>query len=563
MLLRLSRSVLVFGLTVASLFSPTEAQQVVSGTKVKLTFQSTNDTNTFLGTNLTPISDWSTEYPFLNVAKTMRPWVSRNADTGMWGDGRGLNLDSNGYVISLSPKQEAVSVVMMGENSSLYSGSYVFSYTGDGVFKFFGAVTAGEASREGDKTTIPLTVGPDSGGVFFYLTTTDPSNYPKNIKIYESRYTEAQVDSLVFNPAFVSLASKFSYIRFMDWLKTNNSPNRFWEQRPKVEDCSWSSDKGVPYEICLSLTSKIRAVPWLCIPHQADAEYVAALAELLATDREIYVELSNEVWNGIFNQHQYFITEAGNQGGLQSGLQSGLQGDAFLSAMTYHALLGSEFSSILKAKNSKIKFVQGGFIAWPWGADQVLGYLKANGKPLPDSYAIAAYFGGEYGNPDYYSIQQVLAFTPVSLVESCISKDLPGLLSAIDAFVVVGNKYGVKITGYEGGQHMVGVRGQENNAAINVLFDKANRTPRISEAYFQLAKNWQIKTGGSPLCFFNLVEAPSKYGRWGMYTSLKDTTSNKARGIRSFVKAEPRTKTVTVTIPWDGTSTVVIDDQEN
>jgi hypothetical protein len=44
---------------------------------------------------------------------------------------------------------------------------------------------------------------------------------------------------------------------------------------------------------------------WFCIPFKADDDYVRKYAEYLKTnlreDIKIYVEYSNEVWNGFFD----------------------------------------------------------------------------------------------------------------------------------------------------------------------------------------------------------------------------------------------------------------------
>ena len=58
-----------------------------------------------LGTNLTRIDDYSTDFAFLDVFKTSRPWVSRSPSYGV--DARTLDVDAHGWVRSLQGDQMA------------------------------------------------------------------------------------------------------------------------------------------------------------------------------------------------------------------------------------------------------------------------------------------------------------------------------------------------------------------------------------------------------------------------------------------------------------------------
>jgi len=53
----------------------------------------------------------------------------------------------------------------------------------------------------------------------------------------------------------------------------------------------------------------LKADAWFCMPHMADDDFVYRFAkvvkEKLDPSLKVYVEYSNEVWNGIFPQHRY------------------------------------------------------------------------------------------------------------------------------------------------------------------------------------------------------------------------------------------------------------------
>ncbi|MGZ9275476.1 MAG: cellulose-binding protein, partial [Nitrospira sp.] len=53
-----------------------------------------------LGINLSGVVDWSTEYPFVDVFRMSRRWISQ-ADGKPWGQGEDLDLTAEGWVKSL------------------------------------------------------------------------------------------------------------------------------------------------------------------------------------------------------------------------------------------------------------------------------------------------------------------------------------------------------------------------------------------------------------------------------------------------------------------------------
>lgn len=94
---------------------------------------------------------------------------------------------------------------------------------------------------------------------------------------------------------------------------TNGSPIQTWEDRPRMEDATWTS-WGVPAEVMIDLSNQIGADPWFTMPHMADDAYVSNFATLVR-DRlhprlKAYVEYSNEVWNFIFPQAQWAGAQA-------------------------------------------------------------------------------------------------------------------------------------------------------------------------------------------------------------------------------------------------------------
>ena len=68
---------------------------------------------------------------------------------------------------------------------------------------------------------------------------------------------------------------------------------------------------------------------------------------------------------------------------------------------------------------------------------------------------------------------------------------------------------------YEGGPHLAGTGGAENNVALTALFIAANRSPRMGEIVKRHYENW-FAAGGGVYAAFIYVEPPSKNGSWGV-----------------------------------------------
>src|SRR5439155_23627930 len=124
----------------------------------------------------------------------------------------------------------------------------------------------------------------------------------KDIKLLRPGYL---TDSAVFSPEFLNALRPFDAIRFMDYLRTNNSLVSKWDERPKVTDPQWVT-KGGPYEYAIDIGNRIDKDIWLNVPALADDDFITQLGNLvrqtLKPTLHCYVEYSNEVWNAQFKQ---------------------------------------------------------------------------------------------------------------------------------------------------------------------------------------------------------------------------------------------------------------------
>jgi hypothetical protein len=101
------------------------------------------------------------------------------------------------------------------------------------------------------------------------------------------------------------------------------------------------------------------------------------------------------------------------------------------------------------------------------------------------------------------------------LLDHVEQKCLPESLKWIADQKKVAEKYNLKLLAYEGGQHLVGVGGGENNEKMTKLFQDANRQPRMGAIYQKYLDGWKAG-GGDLFCVFASTGGWSKWGSWGL-----------------------------------------------
>jgi hypothetical protein len=500
-----------------------------------------------LGSNLDPITYWSAQVPFVDVMKSSGEFESGTSTE--WGDGRALDLDANGWVRSLAPGQVARTLMLRDIGERYPGGRYLVRYQGEGTLRFgFAAAVVSEQPGE-----MVIEVTPNEAGIHLWIEATNPANYLREIEIImpggvcegdpfthaagpqdcgSRRYRSfADNRDILFYPVFAERLRGYSVLRFMDWMRTNNSSVATWAQRTPLTYSTWTKESGAPVEVMIALANLVRAQPWFTLPHRSDEAYARSFAQLVRQKLDpalgVYVEHSNEVWNSMFTQY----AELSRQGEAQ-GL--------FLSE--YHALRTRALAGIFKAElgAGRVVAVLGAQTVNTWIASHPLDFLRARfgaGATGIDAVAIAPYFGVSPGpaEADTYTAMGLDAF-----FDHVRTTVLPEMANHMANYRALAAHYGVRLLAYEGGQHMVGVGGAENNAALNALFDSFNRDPRIRQLYLDYLADWK-RVGGELFVHFNDVSSYTKWGRWGAleYVAQPRSESPKFDAIMTFIEQNP------------------------
>jgi hypothetical protein len=511
-----------------------------------------------LGQNLEDVQDWSTSYNFVDVMKQSRTWITQNAAQNIFDtdDAACLSLDARGNVRSLtpetnrpgctSPNYDSVSTLFFfGEWKGHYpAGRYTVTYQGRGTLKYFFAATKISSRPNHDE----IDVDPRQGGWMMRIESIDPTDPIRDIHVYLPGYNEAS--GTAFHPDFLRQLRNTKIVRFMDWMKTNNSTQKEFADRPKLDDVRWT-ERGVPLEKMIELANTAQVSAWFNMPHEASDDYVRQFAAMVHRDlrlpQKAYVEYSNEVWNGQFTQGSY--VEARGTGEYGDG-----QGTPFDRRLNWYGQRSAQICDLWKqafgADANRVVCVLGAQAANDYTQTQAADCpMWAAGRPCSGhqfgAVAIAPYFGGYLGKPGNAAIVKTWTLDTL-FAELTSGGQLPGgprggALAQAKAWIgphrTAAADRGLHLIAYEGGQHMVGIKGAENIAALTELFTNANRDPRMTDVYTRHLRDWREK-GGETFVHFNASGRYSKYGSWGTVEYIDETTpSAKGTALDNFALA--------------------------
>lgn len=483
-----------------------------------------------LGINLAGPADWNTEHPFVDVFRLSRQWISQRQGES-WGRGPELKRDAHGWVTELEADCWAETPILTGGHAP--TGEYVCLYDGDGELDF--KHNARVVSRAPGRILVEIDGA--KGGVFLQLRRTNPTNHVRNLRVVMPAF-EPNHREQMFHPAFLRRWSSFNTFRFMDWMETNGSKQRDWRDRPKLEDGNWT-EKGVPVEVMVDLCNRLKMNPWFCLPHLATDDYVRQFARLVKGRLDpaltVYVEYSNEIWNGMFAQTKYAEAEGQRLGFGDKPWEAGWRFSAFRSVQI-HRLWEEEFGG-----RERLVRVIATQAAVPYISEQKLQFQEA-WKHF-DALAVAPYFSmnvSPKGGRDTPGAEEAARWSLDHLLDFVRTNSLPEAADWMRKQKAVADRFKVRLIAYEAGQHLVGVGGAENNDALTALLQAANRHPRMKEFYTSYLDDWKA-AGGDLCCLFSSIGGYSKWGSWGLLEFADQTGSPKFDAVLEWNRRNPRT----------------------
>ncbi len=466
-----------------------------------------------MGINLAGLCDWNSELPFVDVFRETRQWVSQRAGEG-WGKGPELELDENGWVKKLEEDCWAEVPLCTIPDGHYPAGIYTVMYDGKGKLEFGNAKIVSE--QDG---IIEIDVDAKNGSFWVRIKETDSQDYIRNIRVYLPGYASetSRAETGIWNPEFLNRWKGMKIFRTMDWQATNGSKLKVWSDRPRVEEAVYSR-AGMPYELICDFINHTRADLWICVPDDVDDEFVRNLATLLKTEldsqKKIYVEYSNEVWNSQFEQ---------NHRAAQKGRALGMAESDWEAAWLYTARRSVEIFSIFEdvfGGTERLIRLLPSQSANPYVSEQIVKFEDA--WKHADALAIAPYIGWSVSADEK---DEAIGLGLDGVLDRLENKILPETIDIMKKQKELADKYGLALVAYEAGQHLVGLWVANDDENLNNIMISANKSERMGEIYEKYFKAWE-DIGGAAMCHFSSVGGWSKWGSWGLIQYADETTKD-------------------------------------
>ena len=371
------------------------------------------------------------------------------------------------------------------------------------------------------------------GGFFLRLKATNPQDPLRQHPRVPAGHRKTDCLRTRGGQGFLDQWRGMACLRFMDLQLTNNSTQKVWSDRPRIDDATWTR-AGVPIEVLCDLANRLQADAWFCIPHQADDNYVREFARLvrksLDNRRRVYVEYSNEVWNGQFQQQRY---------AAEQGKRLGFAEKDWEAAWRYTSLRSVEIFRIWEDEfgaRDRLVRVLPSQAANAYVSEQIVGWEEAYRHA--DVLAIAPYISFNIPEQGEGLTAETVAAWPVgAFLDHLEQSALPEAIGWMQANLKVAQAHQLQLVCYEAGQHLVGVAGGENNERLTALLHQANAHPRMAQIYTEYYQAWE-KLGGDLLCHFSSIGNWSKWGSWGLLQYYDDdpAKSPKAQATLQWAK---------------------------
>jgi hypothetical protein len=466
-----------------------------------------------LGMNLAGPSDWNTELPFVDVFRLARSWISQKKGE-KWGKGPELAVDEHGWVTKLEPDCWAETPLCTISGGHYPSGQYTVLYKGKGKLGFWGAAKEGESTPG----RITLDVDASKGGFWLRVLETDPADYIRDIHVIMPGCEETY-EKEPFHPVFLRNWQGMACLRFMDFMHTNNSKIETWNDRPKLADATWTI-KGIPLEVMIDLANRQDADPWFCMPHLADDDYVRQFAQqtknLLEPERKVYVEWSNETWNGIFAQSRYAGKKGQELGFAEKSWEAGWRYTAFRSVQVFKI-----WEDVFGGPERLVRVLPTQ-AANAYVSERIVEFQDA--YKHADALAVAPYISfnvPQKGNEKRPGAEQVAAWSVDQVLDHMETICLPTSVAWMEKQKAVADKYGLLLVAYEGGQHATALGAANRNKPLVQLLCDANANPRMGAIYTKYFAAWEA-VGGDLFCNFSSTGRWGTYGSWGLLQHYDD-----------------------------------------
>ena len=507
--------------------------------------------NPTLSYNLAAPQDFNPGLQFLDLTKMMRPWIGHE-NPRAWG---GMNseelraaghLDSDGWVKSIPPGFDRVGTIWNWSGfretaGNGHAGTYVATYDGEGSIDF-----RGDARVVSTQPGRIVFENADAGTIILDITQTDPNDtgdYIRNISIVPQEHLDLFASGATFNPDWLELVKDARELRFMNWTGTNNATLSSWDDVTSPQGPF--SGRGVAVEDMVKLSNELGVDPWFTMPHLADDTYIRNFALYVRDNLDpaltVRVEYSNEVWNFAFAQTRWLRDQAVAEWGTADAYIDYHAKKAVETALIWEDVFGGE------TDRGRLVNVLGTLMVNDWLTNRLLDApmwrenepnAYVDPKTVFEEIAVTTYFGvttisnEELRNKLFSIIQDpnidAQSWLASQLLDPDYGNSIPQITEFLEEISQIARDNGMRMVGYEGGQHLhhsFAVAGltEADIKTMNDFMIGFVRSSQMADLYQVLWDVW-AKHGDGAFMQFTDIGSPSKWGSWGLRSSLNDET---------------------------------------
>lgn len=537
----------------------------------------------WMGINIAPPDDYSGDRLYADVMKVSR-------DFNISGTTTPAPVDANGWPMS---------------DFSFYVWAGIDKMNGTYTLTFKGQAANVKASPGGD---IPISYDPvtntstgtfnyapaDSNFLVLYVTGTKRTSSSavgsgvtsmKLMRPLTPGSTQSYPPTTLFNAPLKALISKFSTIRFLDFLHTNSNAQINWSDRPlptwaSINRAPNSHGVGGPWEHVILLANETGKDAWINIPFGATDAYIRNVALMFAygsdgtnpysspqanpvypplnANLRVYVEYSNELWNfgPAFTQAgdnqraaiNELVSTSGNSPlnwdgswdrttnlnysmGWRRAAKRSVEISNIFRSVFGDAVMGTRVRPVMMSQlgNSGAMLFDEMKMMLDY-YDNMGGNFVIN--PHPPSY----YFYGAGGSA-YYS-----PATNVSTLDGLFSDPgftPTGFAPSLQADMKLVSAMGLKRVAYEGGPSLDKTGGARDGIAAQAVND-----PRMTTTLVNMHNAWS-SNGGELLVYFSAL---GDY-QWGFSPDVYTLTTPKLQAIDALNTTQRAPLTLGTVIP--------------
>ena len=482
-----------------------------------------------LGANLNSIADFMRNHEFVDVMRQSREFGSFadpfNTVIPVGPDG----WPTGDFGVTLMAAQQGVRG-LPGTYRVIFNGRATVTSAASGTI----ANATYDAATNTSRLDLVFPADGDTMALRFAVEPGPASNAVKNLRVIRPGFDPASHPT--FTPEWLAHARRFRVLRMMDWLSTNHRANSIvsWADRPTSERKRTDAE-GARWETIVELANTVQRDLWINIPVRASDDYVRNLAMLLRDTLQpsinVYVEYSNELWNGTFDQfainRDLAVAEATAGGSV---LRYDGSSDPTVWAFRRVAKRTKEISDVFasvwgaNAVNGRVRVVLAGQMANAFIVEEGLELIRSGMRTTPSSvlYAIS---GAPYIFPSATNdaaADEVPGITAAQILQGIAA----GVANAPTSYLYEEHAglsawYGLKVLGYEGGFDTFG---DANIAAKRA----ANLDPAIRTHCRNLIDAWHA-AGFDDFLWFNAGAASydTPFGAWPLLEDIRDEAKPK------------------------------------